>query len=266
MTATNPSPYGNPVVFLGDLAQAVRFRRRCPLKALWNQLITTQDAPPMWLIALSACIALVVVMYSPSWHISRGLITIAHEGGHALAAVLTRRKLRGIRLHSDTSGVTLTKGNPTGPGMIITAAAGYVAPSLVGFGAAWLTASGYITLLLWGMLALLACMLLMIRNVFGVISLLATGGAVFAVSWFAKPDVQAVIAYLAAWFLLLGGVRPILELQSKRRRGHAPDSDADQLARLTRIPGTFWVLLFLLVSAVALATGAYLLLDAVNAF
>lgn len=215
----------------------------------------------MWLIALSACVALAVVTYSPSWHISRGLITIAHEGGHALAAVLTRRKLRGIRLHSDTSGVTLTKGSPTGPGMITTAAAGYIAPSLVGFGAAWLTASGYITLLLWGMLALLACMLLMIRNAFGVISLLTTGGAVFAVWWLAKPDVQAVIAYLAAWFLLLGGVRPILELSSKRRRGRAPDSDADQLARLTPFPGGFWVFMFLLVSAAALAAGGYLLVD-----
>jgi hypothetical protein len=145
--------------------------------------------------------------------------------------------------------------------MIITAAAGYVAPSLVGFGAAWLTASGYITLLLWVVLALLACMLLMIRNAFGVISLLATGGAVFAVSRFAEPDVQAVIAYLATWFLLLGGVRPILELRSKRRRGRAPDSDADQLARLTRIPGSLWVVLFLLISLAALASGGYLLID-----
>ncbi|MCC5581288.1 M50 family metallopeptidase [Microtetraspora sp. AC03309] len=215
----------------------------------------------MWLIVLAGFAALAVVSYPPSWHVSRGLITIAHEGGHALAAVLTRRRLHGIRLHSDTSGVTLTRGNPRGLGMIVTAGAGYVAPSLLGFGAAWLTAAGYITLLLWGVLALLACMLLMIRNAFGVISLLATGGAVFAVSWFTKPEVQAVVAYAAVWFLLLGGVRPIVELQRKRRRGRAPDSDADQLARLTRIPGTFWVALFLLVSAAALAAGGWLLVD-----
>ncbi|MEV0968165.1 M50 family metallopeptidase [Microtetraspora glauca] len=215
----------------------------------------------MWLIALAGFAALAVVSYPPSWHVSRGLITIAHEGGHALAAVLTRRRLHGIRLHSDTSGVTLTRGNPRGLGMIVTAGAGYVAPSLLGFGAAWLTAAGYITLLLWGVLALLACMLLMIRNAFGVISLLATGGAVFAVSWFTEPKVQAVVAYAAVWFLLLGGVRPIVELQRKRRRGRAPDSDADQLARLTRIPGTFWVALFLLVSVAALAAGGWLLVD-----
>jgi hypothetical protein len=199
------------------------------------------------------------VAYPTSWHFSRGLITIAHEGGHALAAVLTRRKLQGIRLHSDTSGVTLTRGSPRGLGMVATAAAGYVAPSLIGLGSAWLVASGYITLLLWAVLVLLACMLLMIRNVFGAVSLLAVGGAVFALTRFAPLDVQAVCAYAGVWFLLLGGVRPILELQAKRRRGRAPDSDADQLARLTRVPGTLWTLVFLLVSAAALAAGGYVL-------
>ncbi|RGA01117.1 M50 family peptidase [Microbispora triticiradicis] len=230
-----------------------------PLKALWNHLTATQVAPPLWLVVLSGFAALAVVAYPVSWHYSRGLITIAHEGGHAFVAVLTRRKLRGIRLHSDTSGVTLTRGRPTGPGMVATAAAGYVAPSLIGLGAAWLVADGRITLLLWAVLALLTCMLLMIRNVFGAVSLLVVGGAVFALSWFAPPDVQSAGAYAAAWFLLLGGVRPILELQAKRRVGHAPDSDADQLARLTHVPGTLWVLLFLLVSTASLVSGGYLL-------
>jgi hypothetical protein len=201
----------------------------------------------------------VAVTYPASWQVTRGLITIAHEGGHALVAVLTRRKLRGIRLHSDTSGVTLTRGSPTGLGMIATAAAGYVAPSLIGLGASWLVAAGYITLLLWAVLLLLACMLLMIRNFFGAVSLLAVGGAVFALSWFAPPGVQAACAYVAVWFLLLGGVRPILELRSKRRRGRAPDSDADQLARLTRLPGALWIMVFLLVSAASLVAGGYLL-------
>ncbi|GGK67071.1 membrane protein [Sphaerisporangium melleum] len=218
-----------------------------------------QPHPAPWITALAALVALGVVLHPTSWHLSRGLITVAHEGGHALVALLTRRKLQGIRLHSDTSGVTLTRGRPRGPGMVFTAAAGYVAPSLLGLGAAWLTALGHITILLWTILLLLTGMLLMIRNVFGAVSLLTIGGAVFALSWFAPAEVQAIVAQIAAWFLLIGGVRPILELRAKRRRGRAPDSDADQLARLTPFPGGFFVFLFLLVSAAALVAGGYLL-------
>src|SRR5690606_20337218 len=134
------------------------------LNEVWAHLTTAQQDPPGWAVLLSALAALVIVSSTTSWQLSRGLITIAHEGGHALAAVLTRRKLQGIRLHSDTSGVTLTRGRPTGPGMILTALSGYIAPSLLGLGGAWLVSQGYITLLLWAMLVLLAGMLLMIRN------------------------------------------------------------------------------------------------------
>jgi hypothetical protein len=59
-----------------------------------------------------------------------------------------------------------------------------------------------------------------------------------------------------AWFLLLGGVRPVLELNQSRRRGRARGSDADQLARLTRIPVGAWVFLFGLVAVGALAVSA----------
>ncbi|MFJ2030034.1 M50 family metallopeptidase [Streptosporangium sp. NPDC087985] len=229
------------------------------MSEVWVILTTPQEAPPLWVVLLSALAALTVVTWSTSWHISRGLVTIAHEGGHALMALLTRRTLQGIRLHSDTSGVTLTRGRPTGPGMILTAAAGYVAPSLLGLGGAWLTSSGYVAILIALVIVLLLCMLVLIRNLFGVVSLLATGGAISAFTWYAPPDADAVLAYLAVWFLLLGGVRPIVELQRKRRRSHAPESDADQLARLTFLPGGFWVLLFLLVAGACLFGGVYLL-------
>ncbi|WP_425569005.1 M50 family metallopeptidase [Nonomuraea salmonea] len=126
-----------------------------------------------------------IVGFRMPWQVSRGLITIAHEGGHAVMALLTRRKLEGIRLHSDTSGVTLTRGRPTGPGMVLTAMAGYVAPPLLGLGAAWLTEQGHITLLIWGVLLLLVCMLLLIRNLYGALILLVTGGAVFALIMYA---------------------------------------------------------------------------------
>ncbi|MDG4767861.1 M50 family metallopeptidase [Solwaraspora sp. WMMD406] len=226
---------------------------------MWDRLFGAQPDPPPLLVLITAAVALAVVATRLPWRIARNAITIAHEGGHALVALLTGRKLRGIRLHSDTSGLTLSAGKPTGLGMILTLLVGYVAPSLVGLAGAWLLGGNRITLLLWIAVALLFAMLVMIRNLFGIVSILVTGGVVFAVSWFASPEVQAAFAYTGVWFLLIGGIRPVGELQRLRARGRSPESDADQLAWLTRVPGLFWVGFFGLVNLAALVVGALLL-------
>ncbi len=68
-----------------------------------------------------------------------------------------------------------------------------------------------------------------------------------------------MFAYAFTWFLLVAGVRPVFELQAKRSRRQARDSDADQLARLTPIPGIVWVGFFLVVTLASLAGGGVLL-------
>jgi hypothetical protein len=188
------------------------------------------------------------------------VITIAHEGGHALVSVLSGRRLDGIRLHADSSGVTYSRGRRNGPGLVLSAAAGYVMPSLLGAGAAWLLAARHLTAMLWLALVLLTATLLAIRNLFGALAVLVTAGGVFAVSWYAPVAVQAGFAYLGAWFLLFGGMRPVLELARGRRRRWARGSDADQLARLTGVPAGLWVTLFALVVIAALVLGASLLI------
>ncbi|HEY8472901.1 MAG TPA: M50 family metallopeptidase [Natronosporangium sp.] len=230
------------------------------LSDLLDEVLGTQPDPPPALVVITAAIALLVVGFRPSWRLARNGITIAHEGGHALAAVLAGRRLSGIRLHSDTSGLTVSRGRPTGPGMVFTLLAGYPAPALLGLGGAWLLAAGRITMLLWASLVLLFAVLLMIRNLYGLVSVLAAGAAIFLVSWFADPDVQAAFAYGFVWFLLLGAVRPVGELQVLRWRGRARDSDADQLSRLTWLPGLLWVGLFGVVTLGALAVGVSILL------
>ncbi|MFC0434487.1 M50 family metallopeptidase [Kutzneria buriramensis] len=232
------------------------------LNDVWNRVLGGQPSPQWELVLIAGAVALLAVLPWRVWRITRNVVTIAHEGGHALVAVLTGRRLTGIQLHSDTSGLTLTKGRPRGPGMVLTAAAGYVTPSLLGLGVAALLGAGKITLLLWVTIVLLAAMLVMIRNAFGVLSVLVTGGIVFAVSWYAPSNIQAVFGYVFAWFLLLGGVRPVFELQRKRWRGRAPDSDADQLAKITGVAGGLWVTLFALVSIASLVIGSTLLLPA----
>ncbi|MFH8348060.1 M50 family metallopeptidase [Streptomyces sp. NPDC018045] len=228
---------------------------------VWDRVFGLQPDPPPWLVVVTAVLALGAIAPYRAWRLSRNAITIAHEGGHGLVALLSGRRLAGIRLHSDTSGLTVSRGKPTGLGMILTAAAGYVTPSLLGLLGAWLLASGHITALLWGATALLAAMLLMIRNAYGVLTVVLAGAAFFLVSWLTSADVQAAFAYAVVWFLLLGGVRPPFELQGKRRRGRAGDSDPDELARLTRVPAAVWLGLFHLVTLCSLAGGGRWLLD-----
>jgi hypothetical protein len=204
--------------------------------------------------------ALLAVAVDGLWRWSRNLVTIVHEAGHAGTAVLTGRRLTGIRLHSDTSGLTLSTGRPSGPGMVATAAAGYLAPSLAGLFGVVLLAFDQVTVMLWAATGLLLAMLVMVRNAYGALSLLLTGAIVVAVSLLAGADVQAGFAYAVTWFLLLAAVRPVGELWRERRRRGQGRTDADQLARLTRVPGGVWVGFFGLGTLAALAAGGWVLL------
>ncbi|MGD0061930.1 MAG: M50 family metallopeptidase [Streptosporangiaceae bacterium] len=238
------------------------------LARLAARVSASQPLPPAWVVGLTGLAALIVVLNTGSWRLAGKVITIAHEGGHALVSLLSGRKLDGIRLHADSSGVTYSRGRRTGPGLVLTAAAGYVTPSLLGAGAAELLAQQHLTAMLWLALILLAATFLAIRNVFGALAVLATAAAVFVVSYYAPASVQAGFAYLAVWFLLFGGLRPVLELARGRGRSNRGSrawtrgSDADQLAQMTGVPAGAWVALFALVAVAALVLGAALLAPA----
>jgi membrane-associated HD superfamily phosphohydrolase len=143
--------------------------------------------------------------------------------------------------------------------MVLTAAAGYVSPALVGLLGVVLLAFDQVTIMLWAGTAILLAMLLMVRNLYGALLLVATGAVVVAVSLYATADVQAAFGYAMTWFLLLGAVRPVAELRRTRRR-RPGSSDADVLARLTRVPASVWVGVFGAVNLGALAAGGWLLI------
>jgi hypothetical protein len=222
---------------------------------VWHRALSTQPPPAGWVIALTAVIAALLVWAPGAWPITRHVVTIAHEAAHGLVALLSGRKLHGIRLHSDTSGLTVSAGRTTGPGMILTTAAGYVGPGLLGLAAAALLAGHRAVGLLWVLLILLALLLIQVRNWFGLWSILFSAAVVFAVSWWLQPQAQSAFAYALTWFLLLAAPRPVLELQAHRRGTRGDSSDADQLARLTRVPAIVWVGFFLLVTLGALGLG-----------
>ena len=227
---------------------------------IWDRLTTPQPLPATGVVLATAAAGLALVLLPGAWPVARHVVTVAHEGGHAVIAVLTGRRLTGIRLHSDTSGLTVSRGRPRGPGMVLTLLAGYTGPAFVGLAAAAVLAGGRPLALLWGVLVLLALLLLQIRNLFGLWVVLACGAAAFAVTWWAPPTTQSAVAYTATWFLLLAAPRTVAELGRSRRRGAARTSDADQLSGLTHVPGAVWVAIFWLVTVAAAVGGAALLL------
>jgi hypothetical protein len=226
---------------------------------IWHRVLSTQARPDTRVVAGAAILALAMVIPRTTWVLTRHLVTIAHEGAHGIVALLAGRRLSGIRLHSDTSGLTVTRGRPRGLGMILTFFAGYIGPALFGLLAAVVLGSGHAVGLLWAVLLLLALLLLQIRNWYGLYSVLATGCVVFAVSWWLDERAQSAFAYLVTLFLLLAAPRPVVELQASRRRGGARRSDADELARLTGVPGLLWVMVFFAVTVGAAVLGGYLI-------
>lgn len=216
-----------------------------------------QPVPEVPFVLGTGVLALLLVVLA--WPRVRLGVTVVHEAGHAVVAVLVGRRLSGIRLHSDTSGLTVSRGKPRGPGMVAMLAAGYLAPALLGLLAAFLLADGRGIGLLWLLVLLLAGLLLWVRNGYGLLVVLVLGGGLFALTWWGSAEVQSIAAYLVTWLLLLSAPRPLIELMSRRGRGRSRTSDPDQLAALTHVPAVLWTLLLLAANCAGLVLGVSML-------
>lgn len=232
------------------------------LERIADDVLGTQSALDPELAIVMTAAAAVTVFVPGLWRVARHLLTIVHEGGHAVAALLAGRRLSGIRLHADTSGLTVSHGRSRGPGMVLTAIAGYPAPAVVGVGAAFLVSVERDLLAMWAGLLLLTLLLLQIRNFFGLYVVLVASVLLVAVTWWGSATVHGLAAWGLTAFLLLGAPRTVVELQIARRRRGGGTSDADLLARITPLPAIVWVGLMLLLNLACTAAGAVLLLRA----
>ncbi|WP_203656429.1 M50 family metallopeptidase [Demequina activiva] len=229
------------------------------LQDIWEDA-TTQVVASTLAALVPLAVVVVCLLVPQAWHVVRHVVTIAHEAGHAGVAALLGRQVRGIRLHSDTSGLTTHSGDTKRLPLALTAFAGYPAPAVLGLGAAALLGAGYAFGLLWATLLVLVVVLVFIRNVYGFLVMVVAIGGLGWLAW-AGPDPWRVgVAYGVAWLLLLGAVRAVIELHGSRRGAAGKGSDADALARTTRVPGLVWVAVFWLVTVACAAGGAWLML------
>lgn len=226
---------------------------------LWADVTTPVDASlSTVLIALAVVVA--SVAFPPAWGVVRHAVTIAHEGGHALVAGLTGRRVSGIRLHSDTSGLTTSYGEAKRFPLSLVALAGYPAPGVLGLAAAWAIASGHAVAVLWVLEAALLITLVRIRNWYGLLVMVIAIGGLGAAAWLLPDPWRVGLACTLAWLLMLGAVRAVVELGSSRRGGRGRGSDADALARLTKVPGGAWVAVFWIVTVGCAGLGGWWLI------
>ncbi|GAB2609495.1 membrane protein [Paractinoplanes abujensis] len=195
----------------------------------------------------------------PMWKATTHAITIAHEGGHALFGVLFGRAIKRVTVEGGGGGST---GFGKGGGwfaILFSFLGGYLGPSLFGLAGAWMLVhdvSPRAVLLM--SLVLVAILLLMVRNFFGLIAVPLTGAALWAVAMRGTPEHQLVFAYIWVWFLLMGGVRQIPELYRAWTTG--AEADTGVLSTHTGLSSAFFVALFWLGSMAALLYGGVLLL------
>ena len=170
-----------------------------------------------------------------------------------------RRGLTGIRLHADTSGLTVSTGARRGPGLVLTFLGGYPAPSLLAIGGALLVAADRAALMLWIAIALLVATLVHVRNAYGVLAVLATGALVGAVAGGAGPSCRTGSRRRCAGSCCSGACA---------RCASCSASDAGAVARPTRTcsarsrgcPGECGCCLFWLLAAAAVIVAAVILL------
>lgn len=210
--------------------------------------------------------AVVVLTAVPGiWRVARQASTIVHEMGHVLAAWVTGRRVSGIKLHTDTSGVTVSRGRPQGPGLLLTFLAGYPAPGFLALGLVWLATAGHSGAALTAYQAVLVLALLLSRNTVGILSCLLAALSTGLIWWHNDPEIVGSTVVGLGVFYALAGVRGTLDLcrvHLRPRSRSAAGTDAAQAARAWRalpLPPAMWIILFLAVSS-GTATAVFWLL------
>lgn len=170
--------------------------------------------------------------------------TLLHEGGHALAAWLTRSEVLRIDLFYDTSGTTITKSSNKTAQFII-AMAGYVFASLAPFVFIVLLSAGYEWGLHISMIVLSGLLLLLaVRNTYGILWILVMLAAYLFVV-IQMPEKAWLMMYTYTGIMLFEALFSsfVIVWYSIFRSSEA--GDATNLATLTGIPVAIWGVVFL---------------------
>ena len=202
-----------------------------------------------------AIVAVAVLLALPRsvWQYFGLFITLVHELGHAVAALLTGRVVSGIRVHRNQSGTTHSSGK-NGFSGVFSGFFGYPAPAVVGGALVWSVFNGFTRPALAIGAVILVLTLVFIRNLFGVLVVVVSAAGSVLLVLYAPINVQGYAMLVLGTALLVGAARAYLNVVSVHtsRRAQLGTSDAYLLYQRTHIPSPVWLLLF---AGVIIASG-----------
>jgi hypothetical protein len=216
-----------------------------------------------WGTTIAAVVGVALVV-SPAWRVSRGWVTLAHEVGHALAAIVAEGRVRRIRIELDTSGVTEWSGDsvrrriPRG----FVAWWGYPAPGLAALLLAIAVRTDHAVVALGVLAGVVAVVLaLWIRSAWGV-ALAATLAAACAAGAAGGDATASAVAVGIAALWAVGGVRAAASAAPRTRRGDG--SDQATLAHHLWLPVAFWSATMVVMAAASTVGAAVLIAPALT--
>ncbi|MCB9526464.1 MAG: M50 family metallopeptidase [Myxococcales bacterium] len=198
-------------------------------------------------LALSVLVT-IALYFVPYGHlIGRPLMwlsTLAHELGHGVAAVLMGHEFRKFEMWANGSGVATWAGLPSRFDRAFISAGGLVGPALVAGLGFWLgreekTSRG--GLMFFGGVLTLA-LILVVRNLFGVVFVAAVAAALLAIAFKAKPWVsQVTVVFVAVQLALSVFSRGDYLFTDVANTSAGPmPSDVAQMADALFLPYWFW--------------------------
>jgi hypothetical protein len=190
------------------------------------------------------------------------LATWAHEMGHGVTALAVGGSFRRLEIHRNLDGLAWSSG--VGPlRRAIVAAGGLLAPAVAGglvivLGSQESTAPWILAGLA---VAVLASVVLFVRNAFGWIALALTGLVLIPAAWWAPEMVRIFVAQLvgiqfcvASW----GSLDYMFTKNFRRNDGTLTDSDTQTIANVLLLPYWFWGAIIAALSLLILAGSFYL--------
>ena len=179
----------------------------------------------------------------------RLFVTFIHEGGHALMTLLTFGSVEAVRIYTDASGVTLSRGGMP----LLISSAGYLSSTVYGASLLMLCKQGsnakaVLTITAAAILGLTA---FFVSGVFGwVIGTLLAAGLIFI----ALAASARVAHFFLSFLAVQCGLNALYDLNTLlviSATSHA-HSDALNMQNQTHVPALFWALTWIGVSVIVL--------------